>query len=138
MQQKPFQWTDEADRILRACAEAGRSADYAAKLIGRGCKRGHVYRRTRVLGDVAFRGGRRPKNSFLVAEIGDPGWQDFEVLHMDEAFTKAMQRAIKSGREFAPTEISREPGTKRPTFIQAGAMPRRSVFADCAEIGAQS
>ena len=36
---------------------------------------------------------------------------------MDDAFREAMHRAIRIGREFVPTEVSTEPGTRRPKVV---------------------
>jgi len=38
---------------------------------------------------------------------------------MDEAFRDAMHRAISAGQEFAPTVVSKEPGTRMPKVVLA-------------------
>ena len=38
---------------------------------------------------------------------------------MNDAFRDAMHRAISAGQEFAPTVVSKEPGTRMPKVVLA-------------------
>ena len=43
-----------------------------------------------------------------------------ELEKMDTAFCTAMLRAIDAGTEHSPEGICKEPGTRRPIFMQPG------------------
>lgn len=73
----------------------------------------------------------RPK---YYGSAADNIWSADEMASMNEAFVKAMNRAVRRGKERATVGIERAACTEKPIYIPAQSyVPSRSSFADFCE-----